>query len=128
MPRSAATTMAAADPEGWKAIAVLAAIWCAARASMAVIMCTVPYARDTGLASSFLGGSPLPPIAAAVPFLALSVARGVGGVAAVVAGVVAAGLVVALAQRRIGGFTGDVLGAAGVVAETVALVVMSAKW
>jgi adenosylcobinamide-GDP ribazoletransferase len=122
------SALASTDPEGWKAIAVLAAIWCAARASMAVTMTTIPYARDTGLASSFLGGSPLPPLAAAIPFLALSLARGVGGGVAVAAGVVAAGLVVMLARRRIGGFTGDVLGAAGVVGETVALVVMSARW
>jgi cobalamin synthase len=36
--------------------------------------------------------------------------------------------VVALAQRRIGGFTGDVLGAAGVVGETVGLLVLAARW
>ncbi len=34
----------------------------------------------------------------------------------------------ALAQRRLGGFTGDVLGAAGVVSETVALLVLAARW
>jgi adenosylcobinamide-GDP ribazoletransferase len=33
-----------------------------------------------------------------------------------------------LARRRIGGFTGDVLGAAGVIGETVALVLAAAKW
>jgi cobalamin synthase len=36
--------------------------------------------------------------------------------------------VVVLAQKRIGGFTGDVLGAAGVVGETIGLVVLAAKW
>jgi cobalamin synthase len=36
--------------------------------------------------------------------------------------------VVALAVRRLGGYTGDVLGAAGVVAETVGLVVAAARW
>jgi cobalamin synthase len=44
------------------------------------------------------------------------------------AAVVGAGLVVAWARRQLGGFTGDVLGAAGVVCETVGLVVASAKW
>ncbi|MGH8997517.1 MAG: adenosylcobinamide-GDP ribazoletransferase [Acidimicrobiales bacterium] len=34
----------------------------------------------------------------------------------------------ALARRRLGGFTGDVLGAAGVVFETTALVVAAARW
>jgi adenosylcobinamide-GDP ribazoletransferase len=33
-----------------------------------------------------------------------------------------------LARRRIGGFTGDVLGAAGMMGETVGLVVASARW
>jgi cobalamin synthase len=33
-----------------------------------------------------------------------------------------------LAVRRLGGYTGDVLGAAGVVAETLGLVVAAARW
>ena len=53
---------------------------------------------------------------------------GLAGFAATVALVLGAAAVVALAQRRIGGFTGDVLGAAGLVGETVALVVAAAKW
>jgi len=36
--------------------------------------------------------------------------------------------VVGLAWRRLGGFTGDVVGAAGMVLETVALVVVAARW
>ena len=48
---------------------------------------------------------------------------------AALAGAAAGGAVVAtLAQRRLGGFTGDVLGATGVVAETVGLVVAAARW
>jgi adenosylcobinamide-GDP ribazoletransferase len=47
---------------------------------------------------------------------------------AVLAGLAGGSSVVAFARRRLGGFTGDVLGAAGVVTETVALVVMSARW
>ena len=54
--------------------------------------------------------------------------RGLHGVAAVGAEVLAMVLVLALAQRRIGGFTGDVLGAAGVVGETVGLLVLAARW
>jgi cobalamin synthase len=44
----------------------------------------------------------------------------------VLAGLSAGVGVLALAERRLGGFTGDVLGAAGVVTEIVALVVASA--
>ena len=39
-----------------------------------------------------------------------------------------AGVVLLLAHRRIGGYTGDVLGAAAVVGETVGLVMAAARW
>ncbi len=116
------------DPHGWKAVAFLAAVWCAARAVMAATTVTVTYARERGLASPFLGGSLWGPLAAAAPFMALAGVRGLGGVVALAAGLVAGASVVVFARRRLGGFTGDVLGAAGVVTETVALVVMSARW
>jgi len=123
-----AAALASTDPQGWKAVAFLAAVWCAARTVMAVTTVTVAYARDSGLATPFLGASLTATAAAAVPFVALAAARGIGGLVAVASGIVAGALVVAFARRRIGGFTGDVLGAAGVVTETVALVVMSARW
>ncbi len=44
-----------------------------------------------------------------------------------VLGAVAAA-VVALAVRRLGGFTGDVLGAAGMVGETAGLLAAAATW
>jgi cobalamin synthase len=50
------------------------------------------------------------------------------GAVAVATGILAASAVVAFAHRRLGGFTGDVLGAAGVVGETVALIVAAARW
>jgi len=56
------------------------------------------------------------------------VGRGSHGVAALVAGALGSAAVAALAKVRIGGFTGDVLGAAGVVGETLGLVVLSAHW
>jgi adenosylcobinamide-GDP ribazoletransferase len=40
----------------------------------------------------------------------------------------AVGAVTLLARRRIGGFTGDVLGAAGVMGETAGLLVLAARW
>jgi adenosylcobinamide-GDP ribazoletransferase len=123
-----AAALATADPRGWAAVALLAAIWCAARVVMAVTMAVVRYARAAGLAGAFLGASAWSAIAAALPFLALAAARGVAGVVAVAGGVAAGVVVVALAVRRLGGFTGDVLGAAGVITETVALVVVSARW
>ena len=122
------TALAATDPQQWRAVLFLAGVWCASRTLMAATTTLVPYARPSGLASSFLGGSAVAVIAIGLPLTALAAGRGVGGLVAVIAGVVAGALVVALAHRRIGGFTGDVLGAAGVVTETVALVVASARW
>jgi adenosylcobinamide-GDP ribazoletransferase len=110
---------------------LLAAVWCASRTWMAATASAVPYARgDGGLAAPFLGRrSRLTDAAGLVAALALgTAARGVGGAVGVLAGTVAAGAVVALAWRRVGGFTGDVLGAAGMTGETVALVVAAARW
>ena len=50
------------------------------------------------------------------------------GPVAVGSSVVAFGAVVVWARRRIGGFTGDVLGAAGMVGETIGLLVAAARW
>jgi len=64
-----------------------------------------------------------------VPATALAVigvgAEGGAAIAATVLGVVG---VLALARVRIGGFTGDVLGAAIVIGETAGLVVAAARW
>jgi adenosylcobinamide-GDP ribazoletransferase len=54
--------------------------------------------------------------------------RPAAGAAAGAAALVAAGAVVVLARRRLGGYTGDVLGACGVVAETAGLIVAAARW
>ena len=110
---------------------LVAAIWCTSRTAMAVTMNTVPYARSgDGLADAMLGAS-WPGITVFGLVAAVSLGAGgagVRGVAAVGACMIAAAGVVALGRRQLGGFTGDVLGAAGVVGETVALVVAAAKW
>jgi len=100
--------------------ALLAGLWCGSRMLMATVATTVPYAREEGLATAFLGGPWTWPIAIVGAVITGVLAR----VAAV--GVLAGLLVVALARRRIGGFTGDVLGAAGVVGETAGLLVAAA--
>jgi adenosylcobinamide-GDP ribazoletransferase len=107
---------------------LLAGLWCGSRTLMAVTMSRVPYARaEGGLASAFLGVR-VRPIAAEGVLSAMVLAalwRPIPGVVSVLVGLAAGAGVVALARRRIGGFTGDVLGAAGVVAETVGLLVAS---
>jgi adenosylcobinamide-GDP ribazoletransferase len=111
-------------------IALVAALWCASRTVVAVAPAWLPYARDAGLATPMLATRvawwPVLalPVAAAVGWLAIGV-EGAVGVAAVVA---ASAIVLLFARRQIGGFTGDVLGAAIVVGETVGLVVAGARW
>jgi cobalamin synthase/adenosyl cobinamide kinase/adenosyl cobinamide phosphate guanylyltransferase len=115
---------------------LLAALWCLARTAMAVTALTGRYARSDGLASSFLaqpgGAGPAvpswaaPAAVGAVLSLGLALADDPRSAAAVLAAGLAAAAMAGLARRRIGGFTGDTLGAAGVVAETVGLLVAAA--
>ncbi|HEY5023551.1 MAG TPA: adenosylcobinamide-GDP ribazoletransferase [Acidimicrobiales bacterium] len=122
---------------------VVGALWCTSRAAMAVVARCMPYAHPGGLASAFLdagarrgpgrgsgiGGAVVPGLVGATLALGLAIVGGAGhGVAAVGAEIIAFTAVVVFAQRRIGGFTGDVLGAAGIVGETVGLLVLAAKW
>jgi adenosylcobinamide-GDP ribazoletransferase len=122
------TALAAQAPD----VLLLAAIWCAARTLMAVAVRVLPYARpEGGLATSFAGGGDGWLLALGGGLIALAVgalADGIGGAAAVLAAVAAGTAVLALGRARLGGYTGDVLGAAGVVAETIGLVVAAARW
>jgi adenosylcobinamide-GDP ribazoletransferase len=111
-------------------ILLVTGIWCAARTVVAVVPAWVPYAREHGVATAMLDGRverwPLVALAPAVALAVLGV--GVEGGAAVAATVVVTIGVVALARARLGGFTGDVLGAAIVLGETAGLVVAAARW
>ena len=109
---------------------LLGGLWCASRTAMAVAARKVPYARPGGLASAFLGGRTLSTaLIGAVLATGLAFAGpGVAGIAAVAGVVAGAAGVIAIARRRIGGFTGDVLGASGVVGETTGLLVAAARW
>ena len=119
----------------WSALATdrieplaLVAVWAASRTAMATIPALVPYARDDGLASPFVAGSSRRIALWFVPCAALLAAvHEMTGAAALVAGLAIGAGVVALARRRVGGFTGDVLGAAGVLTETGALLVLAAR-
>jgi adenosylcobinamide-GDP ribazoletransferase len=117
---------AAAGAQPW----ALAALWALARGAMAVALVAVPYVGG-GLGAAFLGAR-VPVVwvgAVLVPVALALVADDIGRtLLALVVGAVAATGVVALARRRLGGVTGDVLGAAGVVAETVGLVVLAGTW
>ena len=101
-------------------------MWSMSRTCMAITARHVPYARPGGLATGLVGD---------VGDHRVDLVLAAAGVAAVVlagwaalAVAVGAGAVVWLARRRLGGFTGDVLGAAGVVGETLGLVVLAGTW
>jgi adenosylcobinamide-GDP ribazoletransferase len=110
---------------------LLAGLWCASRSLMVLLAARLPYARpEGGLATAFLGGSPQ--AAAVCGLLTGAILAGLWSPLAGLVSVVGAGAVAwavaILARRRIGGFTGDVLGAAGLLAETAGLVLAAAKW
>jgi adenosylcobinamide-GDP ribazoletransferase len=111
-------------------VALLAAIWCISRTVVAVTPAWLPYVRTEGLASAFVAApAPRWPALALLPGVGLAV-LGIGWPGLVVGVVTLAGAlaVVAWSRVRIGGFTGDVLGAAIVVGETVGLVAAAARW
>jgi adenosylcobinamide-GDP ribazoletransferase len=111
---------------------LLAGLWCGSRTTMALAARTQPYARtvEGGLVTAFRGGGSFVPLAAGCvgSFILAAAWRPLAGLVSVAAGGVAAAGVVALSRRRIGGFTGDVLGAAGLLGETVGLLVAAARW
>ncbi len=114
----------------------VAALWGVSRAAMVVTSRVLPYARtEGGLADVFVAGARrrrTGSILVAVGLagcVALAVAGRHGrGLVALVAEATMFAAVALFARRRIGGFTGDVLGAAGVVGETAGLVVLALRW
>ena len=112
----------------------LIALWALSRATMVEVMRRLPYARDVGLASVFARPASIAPASLAVAALVCLVvfdepARQLVRLVAGLAGAVIAAVSLALfARRRLGGYTGDVLGAIGVTAETVGLIVLAARW
>jgi adenosylcobinamide-GDP ribazoletransferase len=119
-------------------ILLLGGLWCLSRTAMAVVVRTQPYARPEGLAAPFgavasnaarLARRWVPQVVGVALAGALLVLwrPGPGAAAGAVAAVVAAAVIV-LARRRINGYTGDVLGACGVLAESAGLIVAAARW
>ena len=123
---SRVAALAVLDPS----LLLLTALWTASRSWMAVGLVALPYARPGGLASAFTGRIPAVGWAGGlVGSAVLAMAWDAGpGLAAWVAAAAGSAAVLWLAVRRIGGYTGDVLGAAAVVGETVGLMVAAARW
>jgi adenosylcobinamide-GDP ribazoletransferase len=114
----------------------IAGLWCASRTAMVAITEALPYARPDGLVKSFLGarssvqrGALRASIVGGVALSAalLVLARGMRGLAALGSELVAIALVALFSRRRLGGYTGDVLGAAGVVGETIGLLALAVR-
>ncbi len=111
-------------------VGLIVGLWCVSRTLVAVAPAWLPYARETGLATPLLAAPATPVVGLAVlPATALAVVTtGWVAGAAIAAALLAGTAVLALARLRLGGFTGDVLGATILVAETVGLVVAGARW
>jgi adenosylcobinamide-GDP ribazoletransferase len=103
-------------------VVVVVALWSVTRGQAALALASMRYARPGGLAEAFRG-RPAPAVAMLLVALAVLAVR---SPAAALVSVLAAACVLALAQRRIGGFTGDVLGASIVVAQVLALLAAAA--
>jgi adenosylcobinamide-GDP ribazoletransferase len=122
-------------------ILLLAGLWCVSRTLMAVAMTVLPYV-GRGLATAFVPSEDEDPMASLsrrstvamgtattgglLALAVLLVGAGWAGAVAFTGAIVLGLAVLELARSRLGGFTGDVLGAAGLVAETVGLLVAAA--
>jgi adenosylcobinamide-GDP ribazoletransferase len=107
----------------------LLAIPAVARAAASGLSATLPYAREQGAGAALIGGGQraerLAVAIAMAVVIALACAR-LRGLLAVVAVALVAIAIGRLAQRRIGGVTGDILGATIELAECSALVALLA--
>jgi adenosylcobinamide-GDP ribazoletransferase len=119
-------------------VLVVAGLWCGSRTLMAAVARSQPYAHLEGGTASAFGADRAGPHPAlgvygvAVYGLALAGAlaalgAGTRGIVAVATEIAAAVAVVWFARRRLGGYSGDVLGASGVIGETVGLLVLVAR-
>ena len=120
----AAALAALADP--LPVVLAMAAAGAISRAAMPVVMLALPRAAATGLAAA--AGKPeildmLFGVGAAA-LLVLVLLEPVEALATLVAATVATLVIAALARRRLGGYTGDILGAVQQMAEIAALLAL----
>lgn len=118
------TALARADQIGRGPLAIVAAAVAARLAVLVACRRGIPAARPGGL-GSLVAGTIHPVAAAALVVAAVGGAIAVGWIyaVAIAAGLAAAAAVTSLAVRRLGGITGDVLGAVAEVTAAVCLLV-----
>jgi adenosylcobinamide-GDP ribazoletransferase len=116
---------------------VIAGLWCASRTAMIAITELLPYARPSGLVQQFLstdGSSRIRVIRWAVVVIGVALSvflvtieGGIHGASALGSELLAIALVALFSRHRVGGYTGDVLGAAAVVGETIGLLILATR-
>ena len=112
------------------------AVWAAARGAPAIVALTMPCARAEDPAAALVGvdedrartmATLLGVGTGAVAMVLGLIGAGFAGVLAPLAALGAGIGLALLARRRIGGFTGEVLGAVGVLGETVGLLILAVR-
>ena len=122
---SAAQVLAMAQAGGDFAAFLVAGVL--SRFAMLVLLVWLPPARADGMGRLAAGRAGAALVPGAVLGVALMLFSGGAGLPALVAGGLAAGFVGLSAKRRLGGQTGDVLGAAQILSETAIWLVLAAR-
>lgn len=109
-------------------IAAIAA-HCFARAGALALMLTTALARHDGLGSDYVKNLRVPKaiVSLCLSVLVVIAITGVWSVGVIVSTLIGASIIRWWSKQKIGGITGDVLGAAEQVSETLILVVLSAR-
>ncbi|WP_311136143.1 MULTISPECIES: adenosylcobinamide-GDP ribazoletransferase [Pseudooceanicola] len=120
---AALSALFAASP--WAGITAMVAAGTVSRAAMAGVMAALPPARENGLSRAVgrpgaLGAG----LAIALALLVLFGICGLSGISALIGAALAVALTARLALAKIGGQTGDVLGASQQMAEVAVLLVL----
>jgi adenosylcobinamide-GDP ribazoletransferase len=119
--------LASFDP--WAGAAALLIAHSTGRAMMAAALALAGYARTDGLATSAAGVNSREALIALALAFGAALVFGLGaGALAFLAGALAAAVMLWRLVRRLGGYTGDGLGAIEQVAEIAALIVLAGAW
>lgn len=107
-------------------LAALVATGAVSRAAMVAVMASLPFAREDGLSHSVGRVPRWAAIGAGLSMVVIAgIALGLAALFAVIAGLVSAEAARRLAFQRIGGQTGDILGATQQLAEIACLLVLA---